>query len=437
MKNTYIRIVTSVGLIAILALQVIWLYNTYSLIKVDITGKANELLEKAINYEVSLRFANAPKGTAITSSLTDTKESISQRSFKSGISDLNEGLSKIGLIMSLNKIDSIYRILLKEANLSSKDLNVTLLSPKDNKIIQVTSDAKQYNTVITELCYIRYDKSEAIQATLLNPYWILFQRMGLLMIATVILTIFVIGCIIYQIRIINLQNKIAKMREDFSYAMIHDMKTPLTSILMGTHILHSGKLTEQQKIDKHFRIVEEETKHLLSLTNKVLTISKLEKHQLELEKDIVPLKHMIADLIEKFSAKSAKATFTTRFQTDSVYADSEYLKEAISNLIDNSIKYSGTSVNIEISAEDTNDEYTLIKVKDDGNGIALEDQKKIFEKFERAAAFGRTRKGGASGFGLGLNYVQNITEAHGGRVLLESIENQFSEFQLYIPHSTK
>ena len=84
--------------------------------------------------------------------------------------------------------------------------------------------------------------------------------------------VLVIICIVYQIRVIIRQDKIAKVREDFSYAMIHDMKTPLSSILMGTEILESGRLDGQpEKKERYFRIVKEEGEHLLALTNKVLT----------------------------------------------------------------------------------------------------------------------------------------------------------------------
>lgn len=109
--------------------------------------------------------------------------------------------------------------------------------------------------------------------------------MGLLLIATVILMIFVIGCIVYQIKIIARQNKIAQLREDFSYAMIHDMKTPLSSITMCTSFLHSGRLDDKPEMkEKYFTIVENEADHLLALTNKILTLSKLENHKLEMNK---------------------------------------------------------------------------------------------------------------------------------------------------------
>ena len=115
---------------------------------------------------------------------------------------------------------------------------------------------------------------------------------------------------------------------------------------------------------------------------------------------------MLEDLIEKYTAKADKPVhFSLRLESEWVYADEEFLKEAIGNLVDNSIKYSGEEVEIQISSLRQDHNFYLIKVRDNGMGIPLKDQSRIFEKYERASAADRSRKGGASGFGLGLNYV--------------------------------
>lgn len=149
---------------------------------------------------------------------------------------------------------------------------------------------------------------------------------------------------------------------------------------------------------------------------------------------MLSLRSMLDDLIEKFSAKADKPVhFSLALEAETVVADGEFLKEAISNLIDNAIKYSGASVAITISSFCKLDGAVVIKVKDNGFGIPLKDQSRIFEKYERASATERSRKGGASGFGLGLNYVFRVAEAHGGTVEVESIEGEYSEFSLSLP----
>ena len=434
-NKKYIIIFTILGLVAILGLQAIWLFNTYALVKRNIYKECNEALRKALNEEAVIRFKQAPNRTEIYSPpIKQVGEIVPEFAY------LSEGLSKLGFELSLNKVDTIVSVYLSGSNIES-EFFVCIVNPKrDEQILQISKQQilPSLGIIKSEVIPIRTDLSQGVQLVLLNPYWTIFERMGLLMIATAIMMIMVITCIIYQIKIIIRQDKIAKVREDFSYAMIHDMKTPLSSILACTSLLHSGKMDNLPELkEKYFCIVEDEGGHLLNLANKVLTLSKLESHKLEIAKTVFPLEPMIADLIEKFTVKSAKPVhFTTHLQAKEVCADEEYLKEALSNLIDNAIKYSEESVEIDISSF-SNSTHTLIKVHDNGIGISEKDRKHIFEKFERASAFKRSRLGKVAGFGLGLNYVYQVMDAHEGSVTVNSVEKEFSEFILYIPIKTE
>lgn len=116
-----------------------------------------------------------------------------------------------------------------------------------------------------------------------------------------------------------------------------------------------------------------------------------------------------------------------------MFADEEYLNEVFYNLIDNSIKYSKSTVYIEITSYRVENGVN-IRVKDNGMGISKEDQQIIFDKFERASASKRTfTKGGASGFGLGLNYVLHVLEAHHGMVTVDSELGKYTEFTIFLP----
>lgn len=427
-----IRLFTVLGLIAILTLQAMWLFNTFMLVGNNVIKESSDALEESLNREVELRIDRTPKGTQIVGG--SSNDSIPHLTY------FSENLSKLGLEISLADIDSIASSIFLKKNSIEETLVICLIDLKTEEVLQKSNplDLPAWNVVKSIPFPIRTDLSQGVQLVLLNPYWTIFERMGLLMIATAIMMIMVITCIIYQIKIIIRQDKIAKLREDFSYAMIHDMKTPLSSILACTSLLHSGKMDNLPELkEKYFCIVEDEGGHLLNLANKVLTLSKLESHKLEMAKTVFPLEPMIADLIEKFTVKSAKPVhFTTHLQAKEVCADEEYLKEALSNLIDNAIKYSEESVAIDISSL-SNATYTLIKVHDNGIGISEKDRKHIFEKFERASAFKRSRLGKVAGFGLGLNYVYQVMDAHEGSVTVNSVEKEFSEFILYIPIKTE
>ncbi|WP_297974110.1 HAMP domain-containing sensor histidine kinase [uncultured Bacteroides sp.] len=290
-------------------------------------------------------------------------------------------------------------------------------------------------TVKPKYLPIRSDYTQVVQLILVNPYKTFVERMGLLIIATIIILSFVIGCIVYQIRMIYRMNKIARIREDFSYALIHDMKSPLSSIFMILNFLHSGKLDGKPEMkEKYYQIAENEAEHLLVLTNKVLTISKLENHKQQMNKEKVLLTPILKELADKYLAQSTKEVhFAFDLKVKEVYAEAEYLKEIFSNLIDNAIKYSKESVEIRISSENHNSS-TVIRVHDNGLGIADKYQRCIFNKYERGAAERRIRKGGAAGFGLGLNFVQQVIEAHGGNITVNSIEKEYTEFIIYLPN---
>ncbi|WP_195669052.1 sensor histidine kinase [Bacteroides intestinalis] len=432
MNRKYIILFTTLGLIAILSLQTIWLYNTFILVRNNIYGETNNILDEALTEAIAdFSKLGVPEGTTISSG--PINDSIPANTY------FYDGLWKLGIEVPLCEIDFFAFKLLKRAGIESEFLSC-LADPKSGKIYQKSKvqTIPVWGVIKSDIIPIRTDLSQGIQLVLLNPYWTIFKRMGLLMIATAIMMIMVITCIIYQIKIIIRQDKIAKIREDFSYAMIHDMKTPLSSILACTSLLHSGKMDNLPELkEKYFCIVEDEGGHLLNLANKVLTLSKLENHKLEMSRTVFPLEPMVADLIEKFTAKTAKPVhFTTHLQAKEVCADEEYLKEAISNLIDNAIKYSEELVEIDISSL-SNATHTLIKVHDNGIGISEKDRKHIFEKFERASAFKRSRLGKVAGFGLGLNYVYQVMDAHEGSVTVNSVEKEFSEFILYIPIKTE
>lgn len=443
MEIKHIRWIAVVGLIAIVELQYVWLVNTYKLTKESVQMKGEELFPEAALQEVFLRVSKTKKDSTVTMNVNFDAEKDMETMSNPGqwlMSYMHVSFQEIALKdfnrdVSFMDLDSIYAHMLDSIGFPA--VVASCIVDSTGRVMRSSSqlDIHGKGVLRTSPLPISHDGTRFLQGVITNPYRVIFRRMTLLLLATVLIMVLVIVCIIYQIRIIVRQDKIAKLREDFSYAMIHDMKTPLSSILMGTQILETGKLdTQPEKKARYFRILKEEGEHLLSLTNKVLTLSKLENHQLKLEKDTCCVRSMLEDLAEKYKAKAVKhIVYKWNLQADTVYADEEFLKEALSNLIDNAVKYSGDEVEITFSSGKLSNEY-YIKVHDTGFGIPLKDQSKIFEKYERASAADRSRYGDSAGFGLGLNYVLRVAEAHGGRVTLESIEGEYSEFTIYLPN---
>lgn len=423
----FITILSVVGLIGAMALQMIWIYNSYELIKNDIKNEGYATIEKALEEEGNMRFGQTLKGTRIKSG--PTNDTIPPMTY------FYEQLSDMGYPMSLHNLDSITAELLTQNRLGNQ-YYIDIINLRTGEKINGIGTQKEPSFMAIKPKYfpIRSDYTQVVQLIITNPNKTFLERMGLMLAGTFIIMLLVIVCISYQVRFISCFEKIFQIREDFSYAMIHDMKTPLTSIIMALKFLRSGKLDNRQEMkNKYFDIAENEADHLLTLTNKVLTISKLENHKLEMNKTEVELTPIIEKLTEKFKAKSQKTVnFITDIKAETAYADAEYLEEVLSNLIDNSIKYSGESVEIRISIA-RDDRYTVLKVHDNGFGISDKDIHLIFRKYERASAVKRNRRNGTSGFGLGLNFVDQVVEAHHGKIFVSSIEGEFTEFTIYLP----
>lgn len=423
----FITILSVVGLVGAMALQMIWIYNSYELIKNDILNEGYATIEKALEEEGNMRFGQTPKGTAIKSG--PTNDTIPPMTY------FYERLSDMGYPMSLHNLDSITAELLIQNGLGNQ-YYIDIINLRTGEKLNGIGSQKEPSFMAIKPKYfpIRSDYTQVVQLIITNPNKTFLERMGLMLAGTFIIMLLVIVCISYQVRFISRFEKIFQIREDFSYAMIHDMKTPLTSIIMALKFLRNGKLDNRQEMkDKYFDIAENEADHLLTLTNKVLTISKLENHKLEMNRTEIELTPIIDKLTEKFKAKSQKTVnFITDIKAETAYADAEYLEEVLSNLIDNSIKYSDESVEIKIStAQD--DRYTMLKIRDNGFGISEKDIHLIFQKFERASAIKRSRKNGASGFGLGLSFVDQVVKAHHGKIFVTSIEGEFTEFIIYLP----
>lgn len=428
--NKYISIITILGLFILLFLQSVWLYNSYISTKKEIIIKISDVLENAINKETFFRLGTLPEGTIVQSRPeSENGKNIPEFAY------MQESLIQLGAPISLDSITFNYKQLLQEEGIYNEPSVYIIQGTKITK--QIGEINKSIFNIETQYIPIRPDYSLVIAATLKNPETFIFKKMGVLLISTTILLIFVIYCLLLQIKMIFRLNKISQIREDFSYAMVHDMKTPLSTIMMVQDMLKSGRLDARPEIkNKYMSIAESETEHLFALTNKILTISKLENHKLEMNKTEVELTPIIEKLTEKFKAKAQKpVNFIIKLQAKTAYADNDYLGEVISNLIDNAIKYSKESVEINITAEES-ERYTILKVRDNGLGISEADQKVIFQKYERAAAAKRSRRNGASGFGLGLNFVDQVIKAHEGKIFVNSTEGEFTEFTIYLPLET-
>ena len=426
-KNKY-KYVSVAAMVAVMLLLGLYMWMTYRSEVRDVSERAGNQLPWAMFYESYNRAEILSEGDTL--SLPQLRGDLSLVSSVEGMNDVlsHKYHSEVSLDTLALYVDSLLSVI-------NLDRNFTILEvDKNGNTLRSNNDLMTPASLKTRVFSIRRDQSRGIQLALNNPYPTLARRLSPLFLASAIILILFGAILLRLLRYLDEQKMMADLRNDFSYAMVHDMKSPLSSIIMGSRFLHSGKVDDKPEIkEKYFSIIEDEANHLLALVNKLLTISKLENKKLILNKQVINLEPIIDDIVEKAKAKTDKPiNITVDLLANHVLADEQYLTEAISNLIDNAIKYSKDEINISITTQNS-DKYVLLKIHDNGIGISKEDQRIIFDKFGRAAIHEHNRKGGVSGFGLGLNYVDQVMQAHGGKVTVSSEKDQYAEFTLFIP----
>jgi two-component system phosphate regulon sensor histidine kinase PhoR len=255
-----------------------------------------------------------------------------------------------------------------------------------------------------------------------------------ILLSSFFLLLFISAAVFFLLRSYAREKQLRQTLIDFSNALIHDMKTPFATIAQVNSLLQSEKIaTDTEKRNKMLDVSQKQITNLQALTDRILTIARSEESKLEPVWENLDIPNIINQLVDKFTVQAVKEVhFTTLFVPEKIEfeADHTLLSNAINNLIDNAIKYSGKSVRIDIDCE-LNEMGLYIKIIDNGYGISKKDQEVIFAKFERGASVIRQE---AKGFGLGLAYVKSVAEALGGTVDMFSIKDEGSTFGLFIPH---
>lgn len=193
-----IKIITILGLIAILFIQSIWLFTSIQNVKQSIIKESNSILQNSIDKEVLIRIDSIQPTEAIVMSQNFT----SNDKINIQTEYLQEAALKYNSDISLSKLESILSELLAQYEMPSV-ICINKILKNDSIIDYIGNKEISFWDIKTNKIPIRLDKSVAIQAILTNPAESVFKRMGILIIATIILMLFVIGCIVYQIKIIT------------------------------------------------------------------------------------------------------------------------------------------------------------------------------------------------------------------------------------------
>ncbi len=239
----------------------------------------------------------------------------------------------------------------------------------------------------------------------------------------------------YTLYLILRQKRLSEIQKDFVNNMTHEFKTPISTINISAEVLKNPKIIESpRRLLNYATIIHEESRRLQNQVDRVLETTTASNTNLTLSKERLDLHEIISKCKNMLASGTEQADIALDFQLDAhqtvMDGDKLHLTNMFRNLLDNAIKYSGEKkVEITITTKNTEKEI-FISIQDKGIGISDKNQKKVFDKFFRVST---GNQHDVKGFGLGLNYVLLVVQAHKGKIGLESSLGVGSTFIITLP----
>ena len=256
------------------------------------------------------------------------------------------------------------------------------------------------------------------------------------MIPSIIFTIVLLLTFLFTIVVIFRQKRYTEIKNDFINNMTHELKTPIASISLAAQMMNDDSVTKSEQMTKHLSgVITDEAKRLRFLVEKVLQMSMFDKKSVVFKKKELDLNEMVEQIAQTFTLRvehTGGKIYTEIEAIDSaIYVDEVHFQNAITNLMDNAVKYRKQDEPLDIYIRTWNDEQKLyLSIRDTGQGIKKENLKKIFDKFYRVHT---GNKHDVKGFGLGLAYVKKVIDLHQGEIKAESEVDKGTKFTIALP----
>lgn len=445
MKTKVFTFLSVFGIFIILISQGITIYNSYTQSRAFLIKEIDVILETAFRRELSLRvnkYHQLEGDTLEAPRVLDKKKVVSvDMSQLNNIAD--NSLGKIDLAINhvistrvpidIKRLDSIVGGVITKRNIQSSYFT-KMLDAQTGKVIESSNNKNQltFFSISSRLLLIDFQRQQSLQIVLSNPFIPIFEQMGILMISSVLISLFCFYGLLLLFTTQLRQKKLMAVKNDFFGNTAHELKRPVAQLHLALEALSKSSIFDNvEKRDRYLSISQAATKDMTQKINMIMTLSMAEEGVFKLNYSHFNLFDEVLKLREQFSAvagKEIEIIIDAKDQNVIVNADKDHMCQCIANLIDNAIKYSGVSVAITITLHKLKDALRL-SVSDNGIGIESDKMKRIFDKYFRINA----GDGMPDGFGIGLSYVKAVVEKHEGRVEVSSEHQHGSEFRLYLP----
>lgn len=240
----------------------------------------------------------------------------------------------------------------------------------------------------------------------------------------------------YTITTIIKQKKISEIRDDLINNITHEFKTPIATISLASEVLlNSGDKLGSEKTGKYARIIYDENGRMRLQVDKVLQMAAMDRGEIHLDVSAVKMNEFIMSVVNNLCLehceKEVKVDYHLNAAEDEVEVDMVQLANVVTNLVNNSIKYSFGNPDLTIYSYNDKNSF-VFAIEDRGIGISKENIRYIFDKFYRVP---KGNVHNVKGFGLGLYYVKTVVEAHKGKIIVQSEPDKGTRFDVFIPLS--
>ena len=469
-KNSkYIQVIiflSSFALLGFLLVQLYWAKNTFNekknnfhtLFEICVTEIGDELREKILNESnysipkiggnilpIQNRFGSKSEFSDTLKKISSSKKSISEKR-KDLFRIINKKLAlNINInpdkVLGENEVISLIEASLEKHGIkndfhySITDENGLLfLSNFENIDNSILERSTSYS--VEFLNDDLFTEKRVFTLYILKLRWSIAKSFTPVLILSMVLILIILGTFIYSIRVIQNQKKNTRIKTDFINNMTHELKTPIATIGLACEALTDKNIKLDNTSQNRFlKTIKSENERLGKLVENVLESSVSVKASPELKLEVFNIEEVIKKAIKSiqlsYNTRNGKIKTDFLAQNKIIEADKLHITNVIHNLLDNSLKYSSKSPLVTISTRDVIGGL-IIRIKDNGIGIAKDNHKRIFEKLFRVPT-GDLHN--VKGFGLGLSYVKSIIDLHNGKIMVESKLGNGSTFTVNLKSS--